>query len=754
MLTPPQGEELFFASAPLYTEDLLEQEIRACGGQIQRIHRTGIHFTGSLECAYRLCLWARVAGRVFLPLWEAEVKDPEDLYRAARDFPWNRHLSPEDSFALETRIRRPDRGGSAGPWTDERYCTLKLKDGLADYFTGEYGRRPGVNTERPDILFALHLRPGPAAFKAVVSLDLSGGTLHKRGYRAEAGEAPLKEDAAAVLLLRSGWPEQYRPPVLLDPFCGSGTILIEGALMACDMAPGLYRSRFGFEKWKLHNPDLWNRLKTEGEERRREGLKRRVDIRGFDKDPRMISFALANIRRAGLEGIVRAERRELSALAPPPDIPAPEGPRAGLAAANPPYGVRLGSEETLLPLYRQLGDILKERFSGWTAAILCSSDLLSRSLGIKPEKVNKLFNGPLPCSLCRYVLFSAAGRTPPGSREIILSPGAQMFFNRLAKNARRRFKWARKNGISCFRLYDADMPEYAAALDCYEEQWLHVQEYAPPAEKVDPRNAERRRREIQAVLEAGGFCGPAGPVFKRENIFFKTRDKQKGKSQYAKLSKSNEKFIIREGGLKFFVNFNDYLDPGIFLDHRKIRGMLREAAGGKRFLNLFCYTGTATVYAAAGGALLSDSVDTGKAYLEWAQDNLRLNGLYRPAHQFIRREALEFLATPEAAPEPGRSYDLIFADPPTFSNSTGRPEDFDVQRDHLRLLQLCLSRLAPGGEIYFSNNFRRFKLDEPGLEKLGARAGEITGQTASEDFGRRRMHRCWKITRITPPAAP
>jgi 23S rRNA (guanine2445-N2)-methyltransferase / 23S rRNA (guanine2069-N7)-methyltransferase len=306
-----------------------------------------------------------------------------------------------------------------------------------------------------------------------------------------------------------------------------------------------------------------------------------------------------------------------------------------------------------------------------------------------------------------------------------------MFANRLRKNLKNLGRWARQNGITCYRLYDADLPEYAVAVDLYE-QWVHVQEYEAPA-TVDAKKAESRLREVLAVL-------PTVLEVPAENVFLKVRRRQKGTSQYEKFDQRGDFHEVGEGGCRFLVNFSDYLDTGLFLDHRPTRHLLRELAPGRRFLNLFAYTGAATVYAAAGGARSTTTVDMSQVYLDWARRNLALNGFSAPPHEFVRADCLEWLQRER------RQFDLIFLDPPTFSTSKRMETTFDVQRDHVSLLQATAGLLAPDGVLIFSNNSRRFKMDREELPEF--QVEEISRQTIPRDFERNpRIHNCWRIMR-------
>lgn len=304
------------------------------------------------------------------------------------------------------------------------------------------------------------------------------------------------------------------------------------------------------------------------------------------------------------------------------------------------------------------------------------------------------------------------------------------FENRLRKMARHYGKWARRQALMCYRLYDADIPEFPLTIECYGEH-IYVAEYyrAKLQENEEAYQAWRRqlRHTVSDVLEV--------PT---THIHFKLRQKQKGKQQYEKTAALGRTFEVQENELSFWVNLDDYLDTGLFLDHRNLRQHVREEAAGKRVLNLFAYTGSFTVYAAAGGASASLTIDLSNTYLDWAKRNLDLNQLTAPKHRYLRADAKAWLGEPAQ-----EQFDIIVLDPPTFSNSKRMHEVLDTQRDHVALINDCLGRLAPGGQLYFSTNYRKFKLDEAALANR-AQWKEITKQTMPADF-RRQLHRAWCI---------
>ncbi len=702
-----------FATCPKGLEYLLRDELVALGAHEVHEGRAGVHFHGSLQTAYRACLWSRLASRVLLPLASFAAADDAAVYAGVQAIDWSRHLDVDGTLAVDVTLAGGRKGHS-------RFLAQRAKDAVVDQFRARTQARPDVDPERPDVRLHLHLDRE----RAELSLDLAGTPLHQRGWRDRQGRAPLKENLAAAMLVRAGWPALYADGgALVDPMCGSGTLLVEGAWMAADVAPGLQRDYYGFLGWYGHDAAAWDSLRQEARERADAGLRAlRAAFFGSDVDPHMVQVARHNAQRAGVAGFVHLDRHDVAHLK------APRGASGGLVITNPPYGERLGEHAEIPALYRRLGDTLRREFAGWQAAMLVGELALGHATGLHSHKHYLLYNGALPTPLLLFDL--AASRQAPRP----LSAGAQELANRLHKNVRRLRKRLEREGIHCWRAYDRDLPEYAAAIDVYEStagtRYLHVQEYRAPRE-VPERTARRRLGELVRV---------AGEVFEvpRERTALKTRERGKGGARYGVLDARGERVEVEEGGLRFYVNLFDYLDTGLFPDHRRIRARLREFANGRRFLNLFAYTATASVYAAAGGARETTSVDLSATYLDWASRNLERNGFTGRAHRLVQADALAFLAA-----DRGR-YGLIHVDPPTFSNSS-RAADFDVQRDHVALLQACAARLAPDGVIVFSNNFKHFKLDAATLSNTYA----ITDWSAASlafDYARHAgSHHCWLL---------
>ncbi len=695
----------YFASTARGLEELLKNELATLGAEDLSITQGGVHFRAQPRTMYTCLMWSRLASRILLPLNEFNVYSDMDLYLAVQSVDWPSVFSADKTFAVHFN-------GTNDEIRNSQYGALKVKDAIVDSFTRKTGTRPDVAKQQPDIRINVYLNKE----KASLAIDLSGDSLHIRGYRELAGQAPLKENLAAAIILRSGW--QKETP-MMDPMCGSGTLLIEAAMIASDCAPGLNRHHWGFEAWGGHDKAVWESVRAEARERANAGLvSATARFFGSDTDKRVLDMARANARRAGVDKLISFQQKDATKL----ENPLPDGPK-GTIISNPPYGERLESEPALIALHSVFGRVVKIRFPGWRLSLFSASPELLSSLQLRAEREFKAKNGPLDCVQKNYQLSD----TPPATAQDI---GAD-FANRLRKNEKKLAKWAKQEGVECYRLYDADLPEYNVAVDCYAD-YVVVQEYAPP-KTVDPNKARQRLFDVisatLAVLEL--------PAHK---LILKTRQRQKGKQQYEKLAEKQNSFLVKEYNAQLWVNLTDYLDTGLFLDHRIARKMLGQMSKGKDFLNLFAYTGSATVHAGLGGARSTTSVDMSRTYLEWAERNLQSNGLSGRQHRLIQADCLSWLArTPE-------QFDLIFIDPPTFSNSKRMEDTFDVQRDHIDLMKHLKRMLRRGGTLMFSNNKRGFKLDQDGMDALGLVAQEITAKTQSQDFARnRQIHNCWLI---------
>ncbi len=570
-----------FATTPKALEDILTGELKMLGAEHIKTTMAGVAFEGTLETAYRLCLWSRIANRILLVLSHFEVRSQDDLYNAVQKINWAEHIRPDATIAVVFNAK------NSKAITNTHFGALKVKDAIVDQMRTKFNQRPSINTEQPDCRINVYLQ----GENAQLSLDLSGESLHRRGYRDVSIAAPIKENLAAAMLLRSGWPKiATQHGSLLDPMCGSGTLLLEAAMIAADYAPGLLRQYYGFIGWKKHDTDLWEKLRSDAMQRKMAGLSRLPTIVGFDQDSYAVKIALSHIQKAGLQHHVHVERRDIENAAPASSW------QPGLVICNPPYGERLGDTQQTSDLYQRFGETLKAQFQGWQAALIISDPELGFRLGIRSHKPITLYNGALECKLLRLDIDPAQFFIPKAksaeqrleqiaqtTEQAETDTSAEMFANRLQKNFKKMAKWARQQQVNCYRVYDADLPEYAVAVDIYqgEQTWVNVQEYAPP-KNIDPFKANQRLAGV--MLEIPKVLG-----IDPRQVFLKIRKKQKSTDQYQKHNDQGHFHIVEEGGCRLRVNFEDYLNTGLFLDHRPLRMLIQRLAKDKRFLNLFAY---------------------------------------------------------------------------------------------------------------------------------------------------------------------
>ncbi len=717
-----------FITCPKGLEELLKNELEDLGVSDSQLTVAGVAAKADLAQIYHICLWSRLANRVLLQLCDGPARTiahRDDLYGAAFEIPWEQHFLPENSFLV-------DFVGTNEAINNSQFGAMCVKDAIVDRFTERLGGRPRVDRDSPDLRINVRL----AKNRVSIALDLSGESLHRRGYRRGQGEAPLKENLAAAILLRAGWPAlAAQDAPLVDPMCGSGTLLIEALWMAGDVAPALLRESFGFERWRGHEPALWAAIREQAMARREAGLAGSgVQVIGMDQDPNIVALAKRNLAAAGVGERAQVHCESVSRMSLDDDLRA----RRGLMICNPPYGQRLGEKEALRDDYQVLAAVSKSQCPGWRLAVFTANEELAQEMRLRSEKKYQMFNGALPSQLLIYELKSAEQARLRDDRvaESELSDGAVMVLNRLRKNQKKLRPWVQKNSIECYRLYDADLPEYAAAIDVYAGR-VHVQEYVAP-KSVDPVKAQTRWREL---LQATAVALEV-PL---NQLVLKQRQKGRGGSAGEKpvAARRHEVFPVKEGAGVFYINLHDYLDTGLFLDHRPLRLRIAAESRDKDFLNLFCYTATASVHAVLGGARSSVSVDMSRTYLDWARRNFDANNIRSARHQLEQADCLRWLDSCR------QRFDLIMLDPPTFSNSKRMDNVLDVQRDHVDLIDRCMELLNPGGVLYFSTNLRSFRLDAEILEDYAVE--DITAQTIDKDFERNaRIHRCYHLQHKEP----
>ena len=714
----------FFATCPKGLENLLFRELVDLNASSVKETVSGVSFSGNMELAMRVCLYSRFASRIIMNLNTFRCDDDTDLYLGAKGIGYERYFDSDKTIAVSFN-------GTNRHIRNTQYGALRVKDAVCDRFVECKLERPDVQKNNPDIHIIATLKKGELA----VGIDLSGSAQFWREYHRTTGAAPLKENLAAAMVVRSGFNGSQN---FIDPMCGSGTLLLEAALLATDTAPGLARSSYGFMNLKDYDENKWQEIYNEALERSNQGKRKAqelgVKIFGFDADSAVVQRARDNIEHAGFSELVSVEHCLLDNLTNPcqgvNELPC-------VIVTNPPYGERMGNFNELILLYTTLGHKLKTLFKGGRAAVISTSQELLSCLRLSLDKSYRLFNGALECQLRVFNLdHESSDQAPQADANQVLV--AVDFSNRLTKNLKNLEKWANREKISAYRIYDADLPDYNAAIDRYNQYYI-IQEYQAPS-SIKAHVAQKRLLDmIAATIKVTGAIG--------DDVIVKSREKQKGESQYAKRDDALGHYIeIYEQDVVFKVNLQDYLDTGLFLDARPIRRLIRSMSAGKDFLNLFAYTCSASVMAALGGAKSTTSVDMSRTYLDWGKDNFKINGFdldgYNATgnHHFTQDDCLSYLSR-----DHGKTYDLIYIDPPTFSNSKRMEKSFDVQRDHLLMLGNLTRHLNDGGVVIFCTNKRNFKLDD-GVAQYGFTVENITPKTFDPDFKRdQQLHTCFKL---------
>lgn len=701
----------FIALTSIGIENLLVDELTELGATVSKQTVGSVRFEADSLLAQKVCLSTRFATRVLMLIEEKEgVDDKNSLYNFARSQPWQEWFGPTQTFAV-------DFNGTNDSLKNTQFSGLVIKDAIVDYFNDLFEQRPNVDKQDANVRVVARLN----RYGVSMYIDYSGPRLSERGYRQGQGKAPIKEHLAAALIKRSGWLENVNQP-LFDPCCGAGTILIEAAGMARNEAPGLFREGFAFERLPSFRVAKFKELK---EELLGNIIDPKLWLIGHDYDAQVLGKAIDNAKRAELDDVIKFKQSDATKLTAVAKLP-------GVVISNLPYGERIGSMAELVDLHRNLGVGFKKHFNHWKLALLGMDESLFKLLKLVRLKRYKFKNGPLDVELNLYQLDDKQVSLTTDDKKALNFEGSMSFANRLKKNKQGLKNWLKQNEITAYRVYEADIPEYNVAVDIYGDSAV-IFEYAAPKE-IDEKTSEKRLQDVISLTAEQLKIAP-------ENIAVKVRKKQKGEEQYTPMAKQNRTMVVEEFGAKFKVNLFDYLDTGLFLDHRLMRRYIQENAKDKRFLNLFAYTGTASVHAALGGAKAITTVDLSKTYLKWGQDNFDLNNINNTRYRFEQADCLKWLEHATS------QYDLIFLDPPTFSNSKRMKDAFDVQSDHIKLLTWVKKILSPSGTLIFSNNKRGFVMDEVGLIGLGLKAVNISDKTLSPDFKRnKKIHNSWLIT--------
>ena len=707
------------ATSTFGLEAVVKRELAKLGYEGQATQTGRIHFKGDESAICRSNLWLRTADRVLLQIGTFTARDFGELFDQTKSLPWEQWITPDAAFPVDGRSVKSQLSSVPA-------CQKAVKKAIAEKLQAAHGV-----SELPETGPTYKVEVALLKDEVTLTIDTTGAGLHKRGYRPVVGGAPLRETLAAALVMLSFWRED-RP--LIDPFCGTGTIPIEAALIGRNIAPGINRS-FASDTWPQLSDAIWEQALTEARDLAKPDMPTRII--GTDIDGEALKHARYHATKAGVIDQIHFQKRAFADIASKLDY--------GCMITNPPWGKRLGEQAELESLYASFPDVLRS-LPTWSFYFFTAHEDFEKIIGQQADRRRKLYHASVKCTY--YQIHGPNPGTPgsehePDSKPAFggISPKARdqagIFRNRLSKMARHLRRWPTKRGITCYRLYDRDVPEVPLVVDRYEDR-LHIAEYERPHERTVAQNTDWL--ELMASTAAEVMDIPRG------NVFVKQRLRQRGLTQHEKVASDENMFQVNEGGLKFLVNLSDYIDTGLFLDHRITRSMFRDEAKDKRVLNLFGYTGAFTVYAAAGGAASSLTVDASNTYLDWALQNMTLNGLAGKNHSGLKKDAMAFIHKHE----PGEHYDLAIVDPPTFSNSKSTDEDWEVQRDYVELLNGLRPLMSSNGVIYFSTNFRRMKFDVESLNGFEGR--EISNKTVPEDFRNKRIHRCWRMmcTELSP----
>lgn len=740
----------FFATCPKGFEQLLGSELTSLGISRVRPLQGQVAFTGSLADAYMACLWSRLASRVVAVVARVDARDSEALYAGVYEIGWEEHLLPTRTFAVHA-------SGTNTALKSTQFTALRVKDAIVDRLLSQRGTRESVDTNHPDLSVVARLSKN----RLTLGIDLTGSPLFERSYSRGRADKGLRPDYAAALLMLGSWHTHCDEDAALYAFAQyPDSILIEAASMAAHSAPGLRRGRWGFDGWALHEADLWQPLVDDARQQARGTISTNLAARSLSGRPLQAKSVL---RSLGITADITSARGTGDHAIAPSSLLA-----ADLSDVRPHEIVHEASMLGQLAKYAQETRPLRitcaSRDNLPAAYLQCQSGVRISSMLGREELWLQLFDEPAHSNAL------AAIKMPSGITIPVLVPASDQFAARLKKVARARAKWARREDISCYRLYDSDLPDYAVTIDLFQgtnphtgeldgNKWLQIYEYAPP-KGVDATLARSRLMDVLSLA-------PAILGVKGEDTFLRVRRKDKGGSQYASEARRTPAFsrmrqrghiplpvgahLIDEGGLTFEVNFDSRLDCGIFLDHRDTRGMLRELAkqtkGSKRFLNLFAYTGTATCYAADGGMRHTTTVDLSRPSLDWARRNMARNGFDGPEHEFVQADVISWIREQRHSKN---RWDLVFCDVPTFSNSNRMgKKSFDVQRDHVELLIGVSRLLMRDGVCVFSCNLRTFRPDVEALRKARVSIEDITNETIPEDFTRnKRVHHAYVVKRM------
>lgn len=704
-------------------EPMLARELREMGIRRIRPLRGSVSFFGTQRDAYRACLWSRVATRVQLVLARVPAADAEELYASAVAFPWEKHVRDGATIAVRAHGTNPNLRNT-------QFTALKVKDALCDRLRQVRRVRPDVDAKHPDFSVDVALHEA----RATLSLNLSGESLHRRGYRQDGvqTEAPLKETLAAGILLAAGWDALARQGgVLVDPMCGSGTFAVEGALMAADIAPGILRTSWGFEGWVRHDRQLWDELRTEADARSGASQTGSFVIAG-DLDAAAVEVAQENARRAGVDKLIRFHVDDAAHLGR--YLRGTRGAR-GLLVANPPYGLRLLSQEDLPQVHEALSVAVDVLPKGWQAALITPDLSVDTALGRVPQEVIACHNGPIEAWVRLYDLDTGKPQTHEvisltGERHIVRvadSTSAQ-FAGRLRKVAKERARWARREGITCYRVYDGDLPDYPVSVDFYEcvgaeeGQRFIVVEERPRPRSVDVQRAGRHFADAVA-LAAAVLDVPSQDVVQKpwvsEGLYARTHD----------ASDVQRPAHVSEAGYVFCTDLMGAPGKDLPLAQRELRTFVEQKARGARFANLFAAGDAATVFAVGAGARNTVTVDSSKERLDWTVQALRENNLANKQHRVACADVRSWLAREARA---HHVFDLVLCSPPARLAARAGAQAWDAEKELPGLIRQLKGILSPEGmAVLVLPSQVTASAEQLGLE-------DVTSRMVPHDFERSR----------------
>ncbi|HEY1785219.1 MAG TPA: bifunctional 23S rRNA (guanine(2069)-N(7))-methyltransferase RlmK/23S rRNA (guanine(2445)-N(2))-methyltransferase RlmL [Pirellulales bacterium] len=740
LLTFPLIAKTFFG-----LEGVLAQELKALGAADVSTGRRMVSFTADQALVYRANLWCRTAVRILKPIAQftvdAAAADPyRSLYAQVQQIDWQTHLRPTGTLAIDPVVH-------GRLLTNSLYAAQVAKDAIADWFRDRFGERPSVDRVQPDLRINLHV----SGDRATIYLDASGQSLHKRGYRRQAGEAPLNEVLAAGILRLTGW---NGDAPLVDFLCGSGTLPIEAALIARNVAPGLIRDDFGYRRWLDFDAALEAAVIDEARQAARPAESVAPRIFGSDLDPAAIAAARENAVRAGVAADVQFQVANFENFEPPATH--------GTIVLNPPYDQRL-RVAGVGAFYRRLGNVLARRWQAYDAWVLAGNLEAAGQFGIEPAASYPLFNGPIECRLLRFEARDAAG-PPTGDSDAAVSRPAEQtgaarsspaaaLRSRLTRMGKHWDRWARRQGIGCYRIYDCDLPEVPWTIDRYEDR-LYIIEHDRP----HGRSPLEHRGWFDELVEV---VGQALDVPAERRYAHLCDPQSTGRNRESGQTRDNERFVAAEEGCRVEVDLGRRDDTGLAPDLRTLRQHLAVEAAGRRFLNLFGRSGAATVFAARGlgvarganpeegarngmgKARLTVTVEPSTGLARWARYNFELNGLAKPDHVIVEADPLEWIERLAAAG--ATPFDLALVAPPAGFHRRQDSRAWNPREEYRQLLAGVHRLLAPQGRVYFVSTVRRFRLDPADVPWASTR--DVTAQLLPADCRAKPSFRCWSLVR-------